>query len=128
MTDNKVSTIQPWQVKFAYGFGIPAIIAMYLVYYQTDKMDQNQQAFNKSIIELKEEVRNLRDAVSQGRELALNTERKSDRLLNMMVRVCATTAETNVDRNACFELTGTSGTGGVVSGMKPYTRKPASKK
>lgn len=103
----------PWQVKFAYAFGIPAVIAMYLVYYQTNQMDQNQQELNKNIVQLGEQVRNLRDSLGQDREHTYSLERKYDRLLNMMVRVCATTAETNVDRNSCFEYAGTKGTTGL---------------
>ena len=104
----------PWQVKVDYAFGIPAVIAMYLVYYQTNKMDGNQQEFNRNIIELGEQVRSLRDSLALSRENAYTVERKYDRLLNMMVRVCATTAETNVDRNSCFEYAGTKGTIGTI--------------
>jgi hypothetical protein len=103
----------PWQVKFAYAFGIPAVIAMYLVYYQTNQMDQNQLELNRNVTQLSENIRNLRDGITQDREHTYNMERKYDRLLNMMVRICATTAETNTDRNSCFEYVGTKGTAGL---------------
>lgn len=110
----------PWQVKFTYAFGIPAVIALYLIYYQTNRMDANQAELNKNITSLTEEVRNLRNITTLNKEQNVTLEEKYNQLLNMMVRVCATTAETNVDRNACFNLDDHKGTTGEYGGIKPY--------
>lgn len=111
----------PWQVKFTYAFGIPAVIALYLVYNQTERFEKNQAEFNRQIIQLATEVRNLNGIVSKDSYDKQIIEKKYDTLMNMMVRVCATTAENNTDRNACFEYAGTQGTVGneEFGGIKP---------
>lgn len=102
----------PWQIKFAYTFGIPAVIAVYLIWYQTNRIDKTIDQLQSSVSMLRENIKEMNATIINNRDLIINSERKYDRLINMMVRVCANAAETNIDRNACFEFAGTEGTVG----------------
>lgn len=84
-------------VKFAYAFGIPAIIAIYMVWYFTQRMDGTvaEMYYKITIIE-QQSVRQKEQDDYRMREI--------ERLQNTITRMCVNVAQTRLERENCFML------------------------
>lgn len=81
--------------KFLYTFGVPAGIAIFLVYSLTNSVDNNLKAIQVDLAQHKVESLEVREANIQLR-LEINN------MTLILQNICANTARTQIDRNACF--------------------------
>lgn len=82
-------------LKVLYTFGVPAGIALFLVYFITSSVDNNLKAIQADLAQHKIESQEMRQ-----NNLELRVEMSNMTLI--LQNICANTARNQADRNACF--------------------------
>lgn len=89
----------PWQIKLIYWFGMPALIALYLIWYGTSKLDRTINDMEKNLSECtKISVAMSREIIEQHKQMDLLRDEMSETL----VRICVNTARDGNQRAQCF--------------------------
>lgn len=82
-------------LKVLYTFGVPAGIALFLVYFITSSVDNNLRAIQADLAQHKVEALEMKQY-----NLELRLEMANMTLI--LQNICANTARNQPDRNACF--------------------------
>lgn len=82
-------------LKVLYTFGVPAGIAIFLVYYITASVDNNLKAIQTDLAQHKTESQEMRQ-VNQELKVEISN------MTLVLQSICANTARNQQDRNACF--------------------------
>lgn len=82
-------------LKFFYTFGVPAAIAVFLVYFVTTRIDNGLDVIQVGLESHKAESREL---IKTDAEIKLQMQYMTQILLN----ICVNTAKIQSERNACF--------------------------
>lgn len=85
----------PWYIKFLYTFGIPATLAIYLVWFMVNRVDTNLDKINNTL---------AFHQVEMSANLKQTEETKAQLLLTnlLLQRICVNTAVNQQARNNCF--------------------------
>lgn len=79
----------PWYIKASYQFGIPAVIAGFLVWALVTRVDGSLTLIKENL------VLHAQDSAYTVKEL--------ERVKIILQQICANTSETVQDRNSCFQ-------------------------
>lgn len=85
----------PWYVKFLYTFGIPATLAIYLVWFMANRVDTSLEHITSTLIAHQSEMSiSLRQTEETKQQLLLTNL--------LLQRICVNTASNQQARSNCF--------------------------
>lgn len=91
----------PWWVKFATLFGVPALIAVYLVW----SLASDQGAVLRRIEQmLYAQQAQVTEVANVAKETSVVTAAASVRMQQILTQICVNSAETVQERNACLNI------------------------
>lgn len=100
-----------WQIsliKFTYWFGVPALLAVYLVWYGTRVVDNKLVMMQRSLDSCTSHTIAYGNQFLEFHGQLANQDKKFIILQNALVRICINTAKNSNERIACFAAIGSS--------------------
>ena len=91
----------PWWVKFATFFGVPALLAVYLVWSLVSGQGEVLGRIERMLYAQQAQVS---EVASVARETAAATTAVSIRIESYMRQICVNGAKTQADRNTCLSV------------------------
>lgn len=92
----------PWQLRFAVFFGVPSLIAIYLVYWLTNSIDLRQTAILANQVTILDAIREgNREISSYRKELEVQT-RILEGIRTTQYQICVNGLEPGRDTSKCF--------------------------
>lgn len=92
----------PWYVKFTYTYGIPSVIAIYLLYFIVNTMDARLLGVNTKLDIIRESL--IEHKADMNRSIEATAVMNGQMVFTNLIlqRICVNTASSPVERNNCF--------------------------
>jgi hypothetical protein len=91
----------PWWIKFATFFGVPALLAVYLVWSLASGQGAVLQNIERMLYAQQEKVN---EVANVAKETSNITAAATARMQQILVQICVNSAETVQERNACLNI------------------------